>query len=662
MVKSMTDTDELLLQTFASTRDEKAFRALADRYLGLVFHTAMRRTNHRQLAEEIGQNILCALAKKASSLAKNPERLPAWLHRATLYESSKAMRAETSHQRRQLLHIPAASPPDDAAWIDAIPHLDAALDQLPDPDRHVLLLHFFENRSFPGIARALGKSTVAVQKQSQRALEKLARLLRAKGVTLTVTTVATGLSAEFAKAAPLTLAQSTTAAVLTGTAAYSTTGLTLMFAVKSKALIPLVVLLCALPLALQQVAISRAARHCENLRTQLGLTDFLPSRSRAPRHITANTRSISSGRVTIAVLSRALDDAQSGGSLKHMEFKNMIAVLTPDELTGLIPEAVHLPESRQKKTDLLEYLIRALAKTDPAQAVKTTLAADPRGEIAMSAGLADVFSAWTLKDPDAACVFFRKLHGNRDFNPLTEGGYAWSSNITNLHNEVVKSLVAVGSPHVRDVIFMAPESVRSNTFFNGIGTASGIKDAHEGGDSPGISDQNFANYLPLIREFIPQAERNQAFDRLVSEVRPFSIDFDRILGGFMERSELLPEERSMLALTYAHRKIGTYYNTRPRPDLTAVETAARQWLELHLPDEAAAILAKAKIDRYAQEMRQHRWQLDSIAKNPDLTDSDLIQELGYKVYGEMLPQALEQAARIKDPAKRAKVIHRLQNP
>ena len=70
--------------------------------------------------------------------------------------ASKAMRAETSHQRRQLVQIPAASPPDDAAWIDAIPHLDAALDQLPDPDRHVLLLHFFENRSFPGIARSLG--------------------------------------------------------------------------------------------------------------------------------------------------------------------------------------------------------------------------------------------------------------------------------------------------------------------------------------------------------------------------------------------------------------------------------------------------------------------------------------------------------------------------
>ena len=251
-------TDESLLNAFADSRDERAFRALADRYLGLVFHTAMRRTNQRQIAEEVSQNILCALAQKASSLARNPDRLPAWLHRATLYESSKAMRAETTHQRRNRLHLPDASPPDESPWSDVIPYLDAALDQLPAADRHVVLLHFFQNRSFPGIARSLVKSTVAIQKQSQRALDKLARLLRAKGVTLTATALATVLSAEFAKAAPITLVQSATAAVLTGSASYSTTSLTLMFAAKSKVLIPLVLLLCALPLIFQQMRHSTA--------------------------------------------------------------------------------------------------------------------------------------------------------------------------------------------------------------------------------------------------------------------------------------------------------------------------------------------------------------------------------------------------------------------
>ena len=104
----MRHSDESLLNSFALHRDESAFRTLSERYIGLVFHTALRRTNNRPLAEEISQNILCALAKKASSLAKTPDLLPAWLHRATLYESSKAMRSESSYQRRKQLQHPDA--------------------------------------------------------------------------------------------------------------------------------------------------------------------------------------------------------------------------------------------------------------------------------------------------------------------------------------------------------------------------------------------------------------------------------------------------------------------------------------------------------------------------------------------------------------------------
>ncbi|RYD36704.1 MAG: hypothetical protein EOP87_04955, partial [Verrucomicrobiaceae bacterium] len=61
----MPDSDSTLLASFAATRDEKSFRALADRYLGLIFHTALRRTGNRPLAEEVSQNVLCAMAKKA---------------------------------------------------------------------------------------------------------------------------------------------------------------------------------------------------------------------------------------------------------------------------------------------------------------------------------------------------------------------------------------------------------------------------------------------------------------------------------------------------------------------------------------------------------------------------------------------------------------------
>jgi hypothetical protein len=50
---------------------------------------------------------------------------------------------------------------NDLAWQDALPHLDAAIDTLPEADRHVLLLHFVNEMTFPEIARRLGKSATA---------------------------------------------------------------------------------------------------------------------------------------------------------------------------------------------------------------------------------------------------------------------------------------------------------------------------------------------------------------------------------------------------------------------------------------------------------------------------------------------------------------------
>lgn len=167
----MPDSDADLLNAFARHRDEAAFSVLARRYLGLVFHSALRRTGNRPMAEEISQNILCALAAKSASLAKHPDRLPAWLHRATLYESTKAMRSEASRRWREQHAEPLVSTSTESPWTDALPHLDVALDHLGESDRTLLLLHFFEGCSFPRIAESLGKSTAAVQKQSQRALE-----------------------------------------------------------------------------------------------------------------------------------------------------------------------------------------------------------------------------------------------------------------------------------------------------------------------------------------------------------------------------------------------------------------------------------------------------------------------------------------------------------
>ena len=201
-----TPSDEDLLDTFVRSGNEQAFRCLAERYSGLIFHTALRSLNDRTLAEDVAQRVLGVLAKKASQVARGNAPLPAWLHRTTILEAKSARRSESRHHRKKeaLMRSPNDSHHSgDSAWQDALPHLDAAIDTLPEADRHVLLLHFVNEMTFPEIARRLGKSAAAVQKQSLRSLETLQRILGKRGVTLSLGILTAGLTAEMAKAGPV---------------------------------------------------------------------------------------------------------------------------------------------------------------------------------------------------------------------------------------------------------------------------------------------------------------------------------------------------------------------------------------------------------------------------------------------------------------------------
>lgn len=63
----MRDSDGPLLKSFATDRSEEAFRLLTKRHLGLIFHTALRRTENRPLAGEISRNVSLAMARKSGS-------------------------------------------------------------------------------------------------------------------------------------------------------------------------------------------------------------------------------------------------------------------------------------------------------------------------------------------------------------------------------------------------------------------------------------------------------------------------------------------------------------------------------------------------------------------------------------------------------------------
>lgn len=180
----------------------------------------------------------------------------------------------------------------------------------------------------------------------------------------------------------------------------------------------------------------------------------------------------------------------------------------------------------------------------------------------------------------------------------------------------------------------------------------------------------FSKFLPWIREYVPEErsrqtgsiDRKEVIDRLLFEVVGKAWE---VPGRIMETVDLLPEERRIIAEFQTGRTLGSLYNTHPRPDRAKAESAARDWLQTHAPDEAEEIFAQSKSTATERERCRIEMSLQSLAAREIIRDSDIVLELERPDFGEFsefLPEALEQARRIKDPAKRAEIILRLETP
>ena len=153
------------------------------------------------------------------------------------------------------------------------PILDEAIDQLGNEDRQAILLRYFEEHDFRSVGERIGSSEEAARKRVNRALEKLQRFLKRRGVTLSVTALGLTLGSGVVTAAPagMTMAISATAVAAAATAGTTTTLTFLQFmGTKLKAgLIGIIVLGIGIPLALQHRSQTQLRDENEALRRQV---------------------------------------------------------------------------------------------------------------------------------------------------------------------------------------------------------------------------------------------------------------------------------------------------------------------------------------------------------------------------------------------------------
>lgn len=432
-----------LLEAFlVSDRSERAFAALVGSLDRLVHSAALRRTGQIQLAEEVSQNVFAILARKASALRHHP-CLEAWAMETTRLEARTVLRSERRRQRKiaalsRETEAQFPTPPESMDrsedWQEALPILDDALERLPMKDRRLILERFYKERKFREIAATTGESEGACKKRLKRALDKLAGLLAARGVTLSVTAVASVLGTELARSAPSQTAALIAPKALAAASSVSTTTLltnTLltMNSTKTTALtVPAVIALAAIPITWQRMETSKiqeqlarydspAARPLSNSRAAGSETS--PSRGTSGDRLTAAARPASASRTLL------LDLCSSDQSVIEAAI-DRVALMSDEERAALLEDIWRFPCTNSTRRNMVNFLMNRIAGRPPDKMFDVLIAEGQYQAYALELEQPtdNPLTHWAEKDPAAAMQWFeRKLANGEFFGGLSDSQY-----------------------------------------------------------------------------------------------------------------------------------------------------------------------------------------------------------------------------------------------
>lgn len=223
-------TDAELLERYARERAESSFTELVERHINVVYGAALRETQgDTSLAQDVTQAVFVEAARKAAALARHPA-FAGWLYTSVRYTAANLRRAEQRRRHREQeaysmseMNSPTA---DTAAWEQLRPVIDDVVHELNETDRAVVVLRFFEGRSFKEVGDALKLNENAARMRADRALDKLRLSLNKRGVASTGAGVAAAIAVGATVSAPSGLAATVATAAVAGSVA-STSATTL---------------------------------------------------------------------------------------------------------------------------------------------------------------------------------------------------------------------------------------------------------------------------------------------------------------------------------------------------------------------------------------------------------------------------------------------------
>jgi RNA polymerase sigma-70 factor, ECF subfamily len=165
--------------------DRKALETLYDRYSGLVYKLALRLLSTEEAAADLTQEIFLALWNKPEKYQADRGSLAVFLSVMTRSQALNRLRSAKSQQQliqrfgRMAMPDSGDNPNlDRAALMELSQRVKSALKQLPEAQRQVLELAYYEGFSQSDITEKTGVPLGTVKSRSRQGLLKLRELLK----------------------------------------------------------------------------------------------------------------------------------------------------------------------------------------------------------------------------------------------------------------------------------------------------------------------------------------------------------------------------------------------------------------------------------------------------------------------------------------------------
>jgi RNA polymerase sigma factor (sigma-70 family) len=183
------DADDLAAISEVLRGNPDAFRAIVDRYSGLVLRLAVASLGSREDAEEAAQEIFLRAYRSLRSFRLGSRFLP-WLYSiASNHLKTSAVRVRRSRDRlvrgaEETLAAPAAGDPQaSTVRAQSLQEIRAAVTALPAPVREVVRLYYFEGMSVEQVGEALAIGRENVKSRLLRGRRKLWAVLGERDAT-----------------------------------------------------------------------------------------------------------------------------------------------------------------------------------------------------------------------------------------------------------------------------------------------------------------------------------------------------------------------------------------------------------------------------------------------------------------------------------------------